>query len=66
MAIEDPTLTMDEFCAAEKISRGTLRHLWAAGKGPRFFRVGVKKLISHEARLAWRRAREAEEEKVSA
>lgn len=56
----DASLTIAEFCAAEKLSRSKLYLLWAEGKGPRTFNVGTKRLISHEARHEWRRAREAE------
>ena len=56
----DESLTIAEFCAAEKISRSMLAKLWSQGKGPRWFHVGTKRLISHEARQEWRRAREAE------
>jgi hypothetical protein len=56
----DASLTVAEFCAAEKISRSMLYQLWAEGKGPRTFFVGTKRLISAEARQEWRRALEAE------
>ena len=56
----DESLTLAEFCAAEKISRSMLYKLCEQGKGPRMFAVGTKRLISHEARQEWRRAREAE------
>jgi hypothetical protein len=59
-ALADPTLTITEFCAAEKISRTALYKMWAEGKGPRWFNNGTKRLISYEARQEWRRAREAE------
>ena len=60
MPVDDASLTVDEFCEAEKISRTSLLALWREGRGPRFFRVGVKKRISHEARMEWRRGLEAE------
>ncbi|HKA78130.1 MAG TPA: transcriptional regulator [Pseudolabrys sp.] len=56
----DESLTIAEFCAAEKISRTTFQKICSQGKGPRTFNVGTKRLISHEARKEWRRAREAE------
>ena len=56
----DETLTIDQFCRAEKISRDTLYKLWRQGKGPRWFRVGAYKRISHEARQEWRRGLETE------
>ena len=56
----DASLTIAEFCAAEKISRAKLYLLWREGKGLRWFNIGVTKRISHEARQEWRRALEAE------
>lgn len=35
--INDPTLTVDEFCAAEKISKAQLYLDWKAGTGPTSF-----------------------------
>lgn len=56
----DQSLTISEFCAAEKLSRSMLYKLWSEGKGPRFFNIGIHKRISSEARTEWRRQREAE------
>jgi hypothetical protein len=56
----DETLTISQFCAAEKLSRDTLYKLWRHGKGPRWFNIGAHRRISHEARQAWRRGLEAE------
>lgn len=56
----DASLTIAEFCAAEKVSRAKLYLLWAERKGPRTFNIGTKRLISAEARQEWRHAREAE------
>jgi hypothetical protein len=50
--------TVSEFCAAHRISRTKLYELWAAGTGPRFFCIGVKKIITAEAAADWRRERE--------
>jgi hypothetical protein len=58
--VEDPSYKIDEFCAAEKISRGMLYKIWAQGKGPRFHRVGGSVRISHAARKEWREQLEAE------
>lgn len=33
---------------------------WAQGWGPDFYRISVTRRISHRARLAWQREREAE------
>jgi hypothetical protein len=59
-SVADPSLTINEFCAAEKVSRALLYNLWKRGKGPRYFYAGNSRRISHEARQQWRREREAE------
>jgi len=56
----DESLTIAEFCAAEKNLPHYVQKICSQGKGPRTFNVGTKRLISHEARKEWRRAREAE------
>ena len=61
----DASLTVSEFCAAEKLSRSMLYKLWAEGNGPRTFNVGTKRLISYESRQEWRHAREAESTQAS-
>jgi hypothetical protein len=66
MNIEDPSYTVNEFCLAEKISRAQLYVDWANGRGPRFFYNGRSRRISHEARVEWRRAREAEAQQAAA
>ena len=54
------SLTINEFCAAEKISRSQLYEDWHNGTGPDFFLVGSHRRISADARERWRRKREAE------
>ena len=56
----DRSLTLNQFCEAEQVSRSMLYKLWKQGKGPRWFNVGNNRRISHEARTEWRRQREAE------
>ena len=51
--------TVQEFCSDNSISRSMLYNLWGQGIGPRFLRVGAKKLITAEAGADWRAAREA-------
>jgi hypothetical protein len=51
--------TVSEFCDAHRISRSKLYELWAAGVGPRFVRIGTKKIITIEAAADWRREGEA-------
>jgi hypothetical protein len=55
-----PSYNVDEFCAAESISRSALYEFWKQGKGPRFYRNGTRRVIAHQARLDWQREREAE------
>jgi hypothetical protein len=52
--------TIDEFCTAERISRGMYYKLKRDGKAPREMAVGTAKRISPEAQAEWRREREAE------
>jgi hypothetical protein len=56
----DQSFTVDELCAAEKVSKRKLYDDWAKGRGPAFFWNGNRRRISAEARAAWRRQREAE------
>jgi hypothetical protein len=51
--------TVIEFCKAHRISRSFLYSEWKAGRGPRFMRAGVKRIITFEAAADWRRACEA-------
>jgi hypothetical protein len=48
-----------EFCDAHNISRTQLYGLWAAGTGPRVFKIGTKIFVTGEAAAAWRAAMEA-------
>jgi hypothetical protein len=61
--LDDPSYTISEFCAAERISRGMLYKLWGQGRGPRRFYIGAAPRISHQARVEWRRQLEAEASK---
>lgn len=56
----EPSYSVDEFCAAERISRVKLYEFWNSGKGPRFYMNGRCRRITHQARRDWQRAREAE------
>jgi hypothetical protein len=51
--------TIPEFCNSHRISRAKLYQLWAAGAGPRYINIGVKRIISVEAAEAWCRQMEA-------
>ena len=57
--MSDPSLTIAEFCALEKISRGGLYKIWARGEGPAVYRIGKSVRISQQARAEWRRRLEA-------
>src|SRR5690349_18833432 len=57
--VSDPSLTIDQFCCAENISRSMLYRAWAEGWGPKFYKVGVTRRITNRARLQWQREREA-------
>jgi hypothetical protein len=56
--VNDPSLTVDQFCRAEIISRSMLYRAWAEGWGPKFYKVGVTRRITHRARLEWQHERE--------
>jgi hypothetical protein len=57
--------TIAEFCDAHRISRSKLYELWTAGVGPRFIRIGTKKIITTEAAANWRREGEDSSVRVS-
>jgi excisionase family DNA binding protein len=63
--MNDQSLTINQFCEAENLSRTTLYKLWREGRGPRWFLIGTSRRISAEARQRWRREREAEAEAAS-
>jgi excisionase family DNA binding protein len=54
------SFTIDEFCAAEKISRSFFYKLQSQGKAPKTYPVGRTRRIRGAAIEAWRTAREAE------
>jgi hypothetical protein len=58
-AVNDPTYTVDEFCAAERISRSMLYRAWKEGWGPHYYLNGVSRRITHRERLEWQAQREA-------
>jgi hypothetical protein len=59
-AVNEPSYTINEFCAAERMSRAMLYRAWTEGWGPSFYWIGVTRRITHRARLDWQRQREAE------
>ena len=44
----EPSYTVSEFCAAERICRVALYEFWKQGKGPRFYMNG--RMQAHHAR----------------
>jgi predicted DNA-binding transcriptional regulator AlpA len=46
--------TVEEFCQAHRISRGTFYNLLKDERGPRVMKVGARTLISVEAAADWR------------
>jgi predicted DNA-binding transcriptional regulator AlpA len=50
--------SIDQFVKANRISRATFYNLMKRGKAPRTFRVGRRRLVSHEAAAEWQRAME--------
>ena len=56
----EPSYTVDEFCLAERLSRVALYKMWQQGKGPRFYMNGRCRRITHQARMDFQAAREAE------
>lgn len=51
----DKVLTVDEFCAAHKLSRGQFYKMRAVGEGPSTFKLGRKTLIKESAASEWLR-----------
>jgi hypothetical protein len=58
--VADEALTINEFCALEKISRTVFYDMQRLGVGPLTYRVGTFQRISAEARRAWQASREAD------
>jgi hypothetical protein len=52
--------TVDEFAKAERMSRSMVYKLWGQGKGPCFYMIGNVRRITHQARIDWQQARQAE------
>ena len=50
--------TIDEFCAAHRLSPEMYFKLKRNGRGPREMQVGRRRMISAEAAARWRRQRE--------
>jgi hypothetical protein len=48
-----------EFCRRNGFSSGFLYGEWRAGRGPRYMRLGDRRIITREAAADWRREMEA-------
>jgi hypothetical protein len=62
----DESLTINEFCAAEKICRATFYNLQREGLGPDTIMVGSRQRITAEARRLWHRKRRRQKLKPEA
>jgi hypothetical protein len=52
--------TVSEFCSTFSVGRTALYEAWRQGRGPRFFQIGKRRLISSESAFDWVRNLEAE------
>jgi predicted DNA-binding transcriptional regulator AlpA len=59
LELSDPSFTIDEFCALEKMGRSTLYKLWSKGQGPTYYKAGASVRITGKARRDWQRHLEA-------
>ena len=60
--IEPQAFTINEFCAAHRISRPQFYILERKGQGPQTYKFERRRYISREAAEAWRRRMEMESE----
>jgi hypothetical protein len=58
--VSDQSYSVNEFARAENISRSMVYKMWVKGDGPRYYLVGNRRRITHQARIEWQRQREAE------
>jgi hypothetical protein len=56
--VSEPSYTVSEFCAAERMSRAQLYKAWKEGWGPKYYRNGNRRIITPTARRAWQVERE--------
>lgn len=63
--LDPPAYSVPEFCKAHDISRGYLYDLWKNGRGPRYFKLGRRTIVSGEAAAEWRRRMEEETEQLA-
>ena len=55
----DASMTIDEFCQAERVLDRCCTGPGRKGWGPTFYRIGTTRRITHRARMDWQREREA-------
>lgn len=53
--VEPLALSVSEAASGAGLSKQTLYNLWAAGKGPAYIIVGVRRLVRREALVEWLR-----------
>lgn len=53
--LQEDTYSVNKFCKAHNISRGTFYNLRKQGKGPKVITLGRLVLISKEAAAEWRK-----------
>jgi hypothetical protein len=63
--MSEPSRTIPEFCAMERVSRGTFYNWEKQGKAPRTYNVGPIRRITPDAHAEWRREREADGERAA-
>jgi predicted DNA-binding transcriptional regulator AlpA len=59
------TWTIADFCRSANISKATFYNMDKAGRAPRTFREGGRRLLTPEAAQAWLNKRQAEAESKS-
>jgi len=57
--VETTTYDVRRFCDSNNVSRTQLYRLWAAGQGPKFFKLERHIRITAEASAEWRAAMQA-------
>jgi predicted DNA-binding transcriptional regulator AlpA len=53
-------MTLEEWCAARRISRGMFYKLRRQGRAPRTYTVGTRRFVSNEADQAWQAEQESQ------
>jgi predicted DNA-binding transcriptional regulator AlpA len=53
-------MTVEEWCAARRLSRAMFYKLLRTGRAPVTYLVGSRRFVSHEADAEWQRAQESQ------